>query len=468
MYFTGFLSQMHYGLIIYRTMNRIVLIGNGFDLAHGLKTSYKDFIDDYWEGFMNHCIYQDVYFSTGQYKYDELELKMHIDQLLSHFLPYKENKYLLPNKQPASYSEFTLFINDFNQRYKNGSVGEIQFNISNKFLNHLLDISQDYTSWVDIENEYYKFLCGTFVVSTSNKYQLYYIEDLNPDFEHIKLKLNEYLLGILKENKVEKSDKIWDIIYSDIYLKDFTEVGQKDFATDEFSKIKRYISGISNEFDDLMSKKTKPLLNDYSNFDDDILKEILIHDLQNEERAKRYFELTLKNFLFLNFNYTDTEEIYTNNDDFNSEVIHIHGELNNPKNPIIFGYGDEIEENYNKLENLQDNAYLENIKSIKYLETDNYKKMLNFINSDKYQVIILGHSCGNSDRTLLNTLFEHENCVSIKPYYYQYKDEKTGEIKDNYSDIVRNISRSFKDKKSMRDKVVNKMYTDWFSSDVKE
>ena len=30
-------------------MNRIVLIGNGFDLAHGLKTSYMDFIDWYWE-----------------------------------------------------------------------------------------------------------------------------------------------------------------------------------------------------------------------------------------------------------------------------------------------------------------------------------------------------------------------------------------------------------------------------------
>ncbi len=30
-------------------MNRIVLIGNGFDLAHELKTSYKDFIGWYWE-----------------------------------------------------------------------------------------------------------------------------------------------------------------------------------------------------------------------------------------------------------------------------------------------------------------------------------------------------------------------------------------------------------------------------------
>lgn len=30
-------------------MNGIVLIGNGFDLAHGLKTSYKNFIDWYWK-----------------------------------------------------------------------------------------------------------------------------------------------------------------------------------------------------------------------------------------------------------------------------------------------------------------------------------------------------------------------------------------------------------------------------------
>ena len=29
-------------------MNRIILIGNGFDLAHGLPTSYKDFINWYW------------------------------------------------------------------------------------------------------------------------------------------------------------------------------------------------------------------------------------------------------------------------------------------------------------------------------------------------------------------------------------------------------------------------------------
>jgi hypothetical protein len=28
-------------------MNRLIIIGNGFDLAHGIKTSYHDFLLDY-------------------------------------------------------------------------------------------------------------------------------------------------------------------------------------------------------------------------------------------------------------------------------------------------------------------------------------------------------------------------------------------------------------------------------------
>jgi len=30
-------------------MNRIILIGNGFDLAHDIETSYSQFLNDYWK-----------------------------------------------------------------------------------------------------------------------------------------------------------------------------------------------------------------------------------------------------------------------------------------------------------------------------------------------------------------------------------------------------------------------------------
>ena len=89
---------------------------------------------------------------------------------------------------------------------------------------------------------------------------------------------------------------------------------------------------------------------------------------------------------------------------------------------MIFGYGDELDNTYKKIEELQDNDFLENIKSINYHETRNYRRLLEFIESGIYQVFIMGHSCGNSDRTLLNTLFEHDNCASIKVYYWQQEN----------------------------------------------
>ena len=160
--------------------------------------------------------------------------------------------------------------------------------------------------------------------------------------------------------------------------------------------------------------------------------------------------------LLLNFNYTNVADFYLPNVERIS-VNHIHGELTKPES-VIFGYGDEIDENYKKLSNKNDNEYLTNIKSIKYLESPNYRNLLDFIESDAYQIYIMGHSCGNSDRTLLNTLFEHKNCVSIKPFYFIRKDGT-----DNYMELVQIISRNFTDMKLMRDRVVNKTFCEAYS-----
>lgn len=132
--------------------------------------------------------------------------------------------------------------------------------------------------------------------------------------------------------------------------------------------------------------------------------------------------------------------------------MHIHGEIDEDKeNPIVLGYGDEFCEEYQILEQYADNSYLGKIKSSRYLQTNNYREFLEFMESGPYQVIVMGHSCGNTDRTLLRTLFEHDNCLSIKPYYYVDKDGN-----DNYGDLIMSISRIFSDKAKMRDRVVNK------------
>jgi hypothetical protein len=63
-----------------------------------------------------------------------------------------------------------------------------------------------------------------------------------------------------------------------------------------------------------------------------------------------------------------------------------------------------------------------------------------------FEVFIVGHSCGLSDRTLLKTIFEHDNCIGIKIYH-------RGNEYDHFQKNIA-ISRHFTDKAKLRDKIL--------------
>ena len=360
-------------------MNRILLIGNGFDLAHGLKTSYQDFIDDYWE--KKKILITEELEETWDndkvyYKYED-ETIIFISPCYIPSLPESVNT----NKKGCKW--FNILLSSKYSITINGYLITVSLEIKNIFLNIITNKSF-LKNWVDIEAEYYSLLNEC----TKGKLN---IDDLKKDFSYVKSALINYLQeqGIKRTMTLSKVIDLLDSIISD--------------------------AKISNEI----------------------------------------YDFTKNRILFLVFNYTNTEQYYL--DYFKKVVnhsincIHIHGELENKINPIIFGYGDEIDENYKHIENINDNRFLDNVKYINYLLTDNYKRLLNFINTYEYQVYIMGHSCGISDRTLLNKLFEHQNCKSIKAYYH-HRDDGT----DDYTNLVQNISRNFNDKSKMREIVVEK------------
>jgi hypothetical protein len=407
-------------------MNRIILIGNGFDLAHGLKTSYIDFMDDYWSNVINKLKETGVY---HVFENDEIMLKNPTKH-------YSEKTYNCLKQE---------IINTNNNA--NNDISILKFkNIFFSIINEKLNLE----NWVDIENEYYNEL-KKILNNNFKKYDT--IQDLNLDFENIKILLEEYL------DKLEKKDneniRIKRKIYSKMNLKDFSILGINNLSEKIFEEFKLLKSGkdIKPQFFDNKDIYFRELFDKINNIND--LKEFL-----KKDQYSYCFNAIPSNTLLLNFNYTTTHLHYDyqssiNSNDFKTKCtdIHIHGKLKDQNNQIIFGYGDELDEDYLKIEKLNQNEYLENIKSIKYSETDNYKRFLEFIESDTYQVCIMGHSCGTSDRTLLNTLFEHDNCVSIKPYFHAKKDGT-----DNYSKLIRNISRNFNDKRKMRERVVNRTY----------
>ena len=293
--------------------------------------------------------------------------------------------------------------------------------------------------WVDIENEYYELL-KNYVLNNESLTQT---ETLNTQLHYLQEKLVEYLKSIEISEKILRTD-IRPQIYAPFKIHDIS-----------IESLQALINHVKSDMEaDKGSIDAKHSLygNSYSSgriksYKEKFLGNIVLND-------EIHIELLLpNNIMLLNFNYTHTADLYCKKG-YIFTVNHIHGDLNNPGS-VIFGYGDELDNNYKSIVDKNENKFLGNIKSIKYLESDNYRKLLSFIESEPYQILIMGHSCGNSDRTLLNTLFEHKNCVSIKPYYYKWGE---GEKDDNYIELVQNISRNFTDMKLMRDRVVNKTY----------
>ncbi len=362
-------------------MNRLAIIGNGFDQAHGLHTSYKDFIDWYLFRLLSTLF--------------ENENFLHSDYLIS---IERERRY---NTKTGKLVAGTDLWNTNKQHKENWEIIDIiaqdkLVTIKKTPLLERMLKNIENKGWTDIESDYYELL-------KVNANDIDTCANLNSQMDFLKEKLAEYL---------------------------------------STQKTTTPLQGLLPPEDDFIDKEdvaqsSKQIISDY--------KQSRPSPEERLDIGRGQYKV--EETMLLNFNYTPTAEIYKGQ---NSRVNYIHGSLTKPEE-MIFGYGDEMDKDFKDLENRNENELLKNSKSVKYLETSHYRDLLGFIEGGPFQVYIMGHSCGNSDRTLLNTIFEHQNCISIKPFCYI--NEK-GE--DNYSELTRNIYRNFTDKKLFRDRVVNK------------
>lgn len=411
-------------------MNRIVLIGNGFDLAHNLPTKYENFINWYWDQWL--------------YKLKGTPLNVLHDELC---------KYEIINNVWTTYLHINSGLTGVELINEMRKV-PTRFKYEPSKLLERITKSIVTTGWVDIENEYYKLLIE--IINIPNKYNLT-INTLNSQLKFLQEKLIEFL-RILKIDNNNTIDSLMEMIYAPFQKKDIS-IKDQNKLNDHFEfwmkqneaawSQKLYQFNISDYHVNISAHQVISDINKFKERYNKILEDKF--DL-NIYREYKYFMLP-DNILILNFNYTETAELYLYHKKNNiTRINYIHGKLCNPES-IIFGYGDELDDEYIEIKKLNNNEFLRHFKTAKYLESDNYRNLLQFIDSAPFQLCIMGHSCGNSDRTLLNTLFEHDNCVSIKPYYYQ-KDDGS----DDYLDKIQNISRNFTDMKKMRDRVVNKTY----------
>lgn len=362
-----------------KVINKLILVGNGFDLSLGLETSYEDFLFWYFKDFV-----------LASFRSKQV-LRGDSGNLFYHH--YEDELFLLNNKTNYSFTEHELdaFITamDSFEKIKNYILKGPQ-NFNYKFKSNLLKkiFENSLQSWVDIEHSYFQLLKEC-INDRLNK-----ITTLNQELAQLKGLLHQYL------NQLDYSNSL-----------------NENFTT-------RYRTQFSKTIEE----------------------HEIIEPLGQEE------VIVTEKLYFLNFNYTNTVTNVINSSRLKYmsylkgiSISPIHSSLNKNPEDLIFGYGDEMDLEYKKIEALNDNRYFEGIKSFKYAENSRYRDLLRFLNSDDYQVVIYGHSCGLSDRVMLNEIFEHERCKSIKIFFYDKKE---------FVNKTMDISRHFTNNQMMRKKIV--------------
>jgi hypothetical protein len=351
-----FFGDLGLALYFLSAMNRLILVGNGFDLAHGLKTSYADFLLNYLKtsfttAWLSRSFEDDIMFVKGGAWYDASKVE---NWKLEDFLQ------CIILEKPLHIPENFGFYQ---------SNPPFLCSIKSKFIENLI-LNCHSCGWVDIELEYYQALKE--IIFHDDIFDAKAdVNELNKVFNSLKIRLENYLHSIVAEDILTAYEEIF--------------------------------------------KNNMPIHN-YST-------------------------------LFVNFNYTPLlNPFLIRNPQFG--INYIHGQLKNKDNRMIFGYGDDLDEAYKEIEKQRGTEYLRFAKSFGYILTDNYRTLNSYLNRYPYEVYVMGLSCGLTDRTMLNMIFEHINCVNIRVFYHQAQET------DNFLEISQQISRHFRDKQLFRTRMI--------------
>ena len=356
---------------------KILLIGNGFDLAHGLPTSYSYFLDfcDKVSRIFTYLMYVD----QKVYEKSALNIWDVDDSIKAKLLEWYKKR----NKNPDK-----LAVEIYNNIKENIWI--------HYFLNIRYSLGKN---WIDFESE------------ISNVIQAF--ECIRDNIERrerskvIKLEVVKDFVNISKEIEVLKELDLEDM-YTNLKLFD------------------AYIKKMTVDLDRLI-RALEIYISEFINKIEVLQKNDDIKDINPD--------------CVLSFNYSNTyERIYGQSNKIEYDYIHGKADITNNVNTcnLVLGIDEYLEEHDrdNKLEFLPFKKFYQRI----YKLTDSsYMEWVDEIRQNlecPYELYIFGHSLDKTDKDVLELLICNDN-VQTKIYYHR----KSNDDKKELGKLIRNLVR---------------------------
>lgn len=237
----------------------VLVIGNGFDLAHGLPTRYMDFlefIEKYEEYYNNSFVYCDYTYIAVYFKdlkenrsdiYNQINSLINENRWIHHFLTLKDEN-MLKNKPTwidfeSEISKVIQTLDKIKRRFKNDSYSERNQVKLDEYEFEVLHDIFDFDRKLDIVN---RFLLLKEIESITKKL----VEDLNRLIRCLEIYLDDYVSNKYFET-LKKKEFITNLKIDNVLSFNYTNTYKRlyDSSHIEFN----YIHGMVNHKHDLNS-----------------------------------------------------------------------------------------------------------------------------------------------------------------------------------------------------------------------
>lgn len=380
------------------SIKQLLIIGNGFDLACGLKSSYKDFFDNYLKSISSTSsrMYWEQYFKKMSYLNNNNDDYSWTDIETQIFMQLQNVEFLIDN-------------NLINRRYyenKNELIEEIEISLdkSNSKLN-LESISDTfYLLWNVFE---YYITNNQLKLSTA-------LDKIKEDLFKLEEHFTKYLKNEIQNanSKIKTNNEIATNIFTEnsYFIK-----SRILFATLILFHINVNDTPLSVPSIEILQRFANSIL---------LIKNLNVDSLSNFDIVENYV---------LSFNYTQPFQF--------PNLRNIHGNLND-KN-IIFGI------DYDKVNTFFSNQPTQFTKSYRILENKLNSDMV--IPSDINKILFYGHGLGEADYSYFQAIFDtvdlyHGN-TQLVFFWNNFNDEDQYNIQvERVTNLIEKYGQTFANK----------------------
>lgn len=354
-------------------MFNILLVGNGFDLAHGLCTKYNHFL-----------------FIMKNWK-----------DFYSNYLSAKSGD--MCNED----SEFYMFLNNV-QKLDEENLNALGMIIeNNSWVRYFCNCDAEIDGWIDFEKEVYPVI-ELFETIFRASYKM------------SRNRIGDNIYGKAIMGRTQFSTK--NLQVANLWRKYIGLIGndaiyiKEDYASMRFGILKKKImQSLREEFDEFVRA-----------FEIYLTEFVIKTELQP---LKQISALDAK--CVISFNYTLTEKLYGVEE---QDVHHIHGRVRNDirvgTNNMVLGVNEREQQNLDFIYFIKYFQRIQKASGVKYKEFLDRAYENNYLSSDKYHLHIYGHSLDETDEDILKYVIGNvtpSGRLALKPrqviiYYYDQTD----------------------------------------------